>query len=89
MDFMRGVTAGSVTGMVSGWRKKMLRCPDMWARAVSKEERKARYRFRISRGGPWAVCPAGLDWFPGALFVFSFLFLFPFSIVLISFIDFA
>jgi hypothetical protein len=40
------MAGGSVTGEVNA-RKKMLRCPDMWARAVSEEERGEAVPFRV------------------------------------------
>jgi hypothetical protein len=54
----------------------MVTWPGTWARAVSERRREAGYLFRIQSVGPWAENLAGLEWFPRAFFLFSFVFFF-------------
>jgi hypothetical protein len=50
----------------------MLRCPDVWARAVSEEMRGEVVPVRVSFIGPWAKTLAGPDGCPGSLFIIFF-----------------
>jgi hypothetical protein len=78
-------------------RKKMLRCPDVWARAVSEAREKKMGTGSGEVSGPQAagLALALLGWFVpgrprGCLSLFFFvLVLFLFSVFLISFTDFA
>jgi hypothetical protein len=73
---------GSISGVTDA-RKKTLRCPDMWAHAVSEEERKAWYRFGISLLGCGLASVLGRNGSPepfSIFFLFFLLFYFCFPI---------
>jgi hypothetical protein len=67
----------------------MTRSADGWGRVVGVRRKGQWYRFGVRLAGPQAETRAGLDWLPGALFLFYFVFFFFFFCFLISFISFA